>query len=147
MVALAKSRRCTIMNTQTLHTELRFRTSRSSGSGGQHVNKVNTQVELLFDVDHSTQLTSAQKQLIHQYLSNRIDQSGILHITSSGTRSQLRNKKRAIAKFDQLIEEALRPRPKRKKVKPLRVETEKRLRKKRLHSEKKALRKKVDVYH
>ena len=135
------------MNIQALHKELRFRTSRSSGSGGQHVNKVNTQVELLFHIDQSTLLTLVQKQLIHQHLQNRIDQAGILHITSSGTRSQLRNKKRAIAKFDQLIEEALRPKPKRKKVKRLQEDTEKRLRKKRLHSEKKALRKKIDVYH
>lgn len=134
------------MNTQTLHTELRFRTSRSSGSGGQHVNKVNTQVELLFVVDASEVLTDHQKALIHERLGNRIDQAGILHILSSTTRSQLRNKKIAIEKFDELISEALRPLPRRKKVKPLQADDEKRLQKKRSLSEKKALRKKIERY-
>jgi len=134
------------MNTQILHRALRFRTSRSSGSGGQHINKVNTQVELLFDVNQSTQLTEKQKQLIHKYLSNRIDQAGVLHITSSSTRSQLRNKKKAIAQFDNLVMEALRPRAKRKKIKSPRADAETRLRKKRFHAEKKALRKKITVY-
>jgi ribosome-associated protein len=133
------------MDTINLHKELKFRTSRSSGSGGQHVNKVNTQVELLFDVDASKVLTDDQKALIHERLGARIDQAGMLHIVSSSTRSQLRNKKIAIEQFDELISEALRPRPRRKKVKPLQADDEKRLQKKKIRSEKKALRKKIDL--
>lgn len=132
------------MDIDKLHTELSFRTSRSSGSGGQHVNKVATRVELLFDIAASDVLSEAQKERLQRRLSHRISQSGELQLSCSETRSQHRNKQLVIEKFDDLIREALRPRPKRKKVPRARqANPKKRLEKKRRHSAKKALRGKV----
>lgn len=132
------------MDIEKLHTELAFRTSRSSGSGGQHVNKVSTRVELLFDIAASTVLNDKQKALLSERLSNRIRQNGELQLACSATRSQHRNKELVIAKFDELIRQALRPRVKRKKVPRSRQANPKaRLQKKRRRSEKKALRRKI----
>lgn len=129
-------------DTKALHHELRFRTSRSSGSGGQHVNKVETRVELLFDVEGSNLLFEKQKKLIRRRLKSRINKEGILIIANQESRSQARNKEAAIAQFDELIKKALRPPKKRKKVKRLTAHPEKRLRNKKRRSEKKALREK-----
>ena len=132
------------MNLEQLHTELNFRFSRSSGSGGQHVNKVSSQVELLLDVEASLALTDAEKRNIMRHLASRINQEGILQVRNSDTRSQHRNKELAIRHLDELLQEALRPRPKRKKVTPLRADPNRRLERKRRKSEKKALRGKVE---
>lgn len=132
------------MNIDNLHIELNFRTSRSSGSGGQHVNKVATRVELLFDVDASVFLTGDQKKRIRQKLRHRITKDGILLLDNSETRSQHRNKQLVIDQFDYLIREALRPEKRRKKVPRSRqAHPKKRLEQKRRRSEKKALRGKV----
>jgi ribosome-associated protein len=134
------------IDTELLHQELKFRTSRASGSGGQHVNKVETRVELLFDVDGSPLLSDPQKKLLHQRLHSRINKEGTLIIASQTHRSQVRNKEEAIAKFDELIQRALKPRPKRKKVKRLTSNPKKRLQAKKRQSEKKAKRKKVNPW-
>jgi len=132
------------MNTEKLHKELTFRTSRSSGSGGQHVNKVETRVELLFDVNMSQELDVQQKTKIWEKLENRINKEGILIVSSQASRSQLKNKKTAIKKFDELIEKALSKKKKKKrKAKPFVANKKKRLKAKKKHAEKKALRKKV----
>lgn len=131
------------MDLKALHAELQFRTSRSSGSGGQHVNKVETRIELLFSVRESQFLSNDEKERLLQLLANRINKEGILLIASGNYRSQLRNKKAAIEKFDELLGEALKPPKKRKPVKKLTANPEKRLEAKRRHSEKKALRGKV----
>ena len=131
------------MNAEVLHQELKFKTSRSSGSGGQHVNKVETRVELRFDVAGSGILNEYQKALISRHLANRINKDGYLIISSEDSRSQLRNRQIAIFKFDQLITEALRPRKKRRGAGPLQANREKRLQEKRRRSEKKALRGKI----
>jgi ribosome-associated protein len=134
------------MDIDKLHTELNFRTSRSSGSGGQHVNKVATRVELLFDVDASVFLSPEQKVHIGQKLANRITKEGILLLDNSETRSQHRNKQLVIEQFDELIREALRPKKRRKKVPRARQpDPKKRLEKKRRRSEKKAMRGKIRV--
>jgi ribosome-associated protein len=134
------------MDIDKLHTELNFRTSRSSGSGGQHVNKVATRVELLFDVDASVFLSPEQKVHIGQKLANRITKEGILLLDNSETRSQHRNKQLVIEQFDELIREALRPKKRRKKVPRARqTDPKKRLEKKRRRSEKKAMRGKIRV--
>lgn len=131
------------MDTKPLHIELQFRTSRSSGAGGQHVNKVSTQVELLFDVDASVFLSDTQKARIKKQLKNRINREGVLQLRCSSSRSQHRNKQLVIQYFDELITKAVKAPPRRKKVKARQADPATRLRKKREHAEKKARRKKI----
>lgn len=131
------------MNPSNLHKELNFRTSRSSGSGGQHVNKVETRVELLFDIQASVFLSDGQKERLVEHLANRINKDGVLNVASESSRSQSRNRRIAIKKFDELVTEALRPRKKRRGAGPLKADRKKRLEEKRRQSEKKALRGKV----
>lgn len=128
---------------EALHKELKFRLARSSGSGGQHVNKVSTKVELLFDVIHSQMLNEAQKTLILERLANRITQEGILQIASEASRSQLQNKNTVIKKFNQLIFKALQPKKERAEVKAYTADKRKRLAEKKQTGEKKATRRKV----
>ena len=80
-------------------SELKFSTSRSSGPGGQHVNKVSTKVTLEFDLFSSPNLTDEQKELVRERLANRLTKDGVLLVRSQLTRSQLANKNDAIAKF------------------------------------------------
>ncbi len=132
------------MNISDLHKELKFRTSRSSGSGGQHVNKVETRVELLFDVNASQELDVEQKTRIWAKLENRINKEGMLIISSQDSRSQLKNKNMTIQKFDEFIKKALsKEKKKKRKAKPFVADQKKRLNAKKKRSEKKALRKKV----
>lgn len=94
--------------------EIQFRFARSSGPGGQHVNRAETQVELLWDVAGSPSLTPDQRQLLLAAMANRIDKNGILHLVSGHTRSQERNRQEVMARFVRLLQEALRPpRPRR----------------------------------
>lgn len=133
------------MDIDILKAELDFRTSRSSGSGGQHVNKVATRVELLFDIEASQFLNNSQKARIKSRLKNRITKEGVLLLDCSETRSQHRNKQLVIDQFDQLIREALRPPKRRKKVPNARqTNPRKRLEAKRRQAQKKALRGKVE---
>ena len=120
-----------------LKTELKFRTSRSSGPGGQSVNKVNTKVELLFDVWDSAVLSFDQKEIISAKLRNRINTEGIFSMSSDETRSQLKNKELVVSRFIQLLNEALVPVKKRKATKRSRASVEKRLRNKKYQSDKK----------
>jgi len=127
-----------------LEKEFSFRMSRSSGKGGQHVNKVSTRVELLFDVLNSEILTEREKNLVIKNLAAIISQNGILQIASQDSRSQLRNKENAKAKFFEKLEKALtieKPRKKTRKPKSL---NEKRLKKKKIQGEKKSTRQKVN---
>lgn len=123
-------------------SELAFRTSRSGGSGGQHVNKVETKVELHFDVLNSAYLSEGQKRKILDKLKNRINKRGILRISSESERSQLANKKKVIVRFYELLKECLKKRKKRLPTKPSFASKEKRLRKKKEQSVKKVRRKK-----
>ena len=132
------------MRNRAFEKEFSFRMSRSSGKGGQHVNKVSTKVELLFDVLNSELLSSDEKKLILKNLGAIISQEGILQISSQASRSQLRNKEDAIEKFYQKIEKAItKVKPRKKTRKPKSVD-EKRLKAKKIQSEKKASRKKID---
>ena len=125
-----------------LHSEIRFKAVRSSGKGGQHVNKVSTSVELYFNVQKSAQLTYEQKELILSKLKNRISSEGELMVVSQTERSQLANKKKVIQRFDELIKKALQKKKKRIPTKISEAKNKQRLEKKKLHSEKKAFRKK-----
>lgn len=133
------------MNLQEIHKELTFKMSRSSGSGGQHVNKVATRVELSFDVVNSQALSEKHKAFILERLQNRITQDGVLQLASEASRSQLQNKKTVTKKFDDLIEKALKPRKKRKKTGAFKADNRKRLKHKKQHAEKKAARKKINI--
>ena len=130
---------------EALTKDLKFRTSRSSGSGGQHVNKVSTKVDLLFDLWGTEQLSDKQKQKIQSVLKNRINHAGTLLISVDATRSQALNRNRAIKKFKQLIEKALQPAKKRKGSTKPKANPEKRLEAKKKRANVKALRKKVVI--
>lgn len=124
--------------------ELKFSASRSSGAGGQNVNKVNTKVELRFDVLASQHLSEEEKSMIIQKINNQLTNDNILLITSQSARSQIQNKEKTIEKFFLLISKALTPRKKRKPTRPSATSKEKRLQSKKMISEKKDLRKRID---
>jgi len=121
--------------------ELRFNFSRSSGPGGQNVNKVNTKVELRFNIGQSAILTEDQKEIVKIKLSSKINQEGELILISQEKRSQIQNKQLVIEKFYQLINKALTPRKRRLRTKATQASKEKRLKNKKEHSEKKSRRK------
>jgi len=129
------------IQTGVLDKELKFAFSRSSGPGGQHVNKVNTKVELRFNIDLSQVLDDEQKEILRDKLSTQISQDGDLIIISQATRSQLKNKDVAIDKFYLLINQALKPKKKRKPTKVSKAAIEKRLKEKKELAEKKSRRK------
>ena len=126
---------------EELHRELNFKTSRSSGPGGQHVNKVESRVELLFDVENSEFLEKDQKVVVFEKLRNRISNEGMLRLQCDETRSQVKNKEIVVERFLQLIKEALKPKKERKPTKPGKASREKRLRNKKKLAEKKEYRK------
>ena len=116
-------------------SELRFRFARSSGPGGQHVNRSATQVELLFDVANSPSLNETQRQRVLRKLKSRIDKEGILHLVSQESRSQLRNREEVVKRFQELMREALRTPKRRLPTRPTPASQERRLREKRRRSE------------
>lgn len=121
--------------------ELSFKTSRSSGSGGQNVNKVSTKVELRFNIEKSELLTGDEKDRVRIKLKNRISSEDILILSSDSERTQLGNKKKVIELFLEMIEKALQVPKKRRKTKPTKASKEKRLKEKKILSEKKKYRK------
>ena len=116
-------------------SELRFRFARSSGPGGQHVNRSATQVELLFDVANSPSLDEAQQRRVLRKLKSRIDKEGVLHLVSQETRSQLRNREEAVERFQELMRDALRVPKSRRPTRPTRTARERRLGEKRRRGE------------
>jgi ribosome-associated protein len=126
------------MNYQDLNKEVSYRTSRSGGAGGQHVNKVSTKVEILFVVNDSSVLTERKKTIILEKLSNRINLEGVLSLKCDETRSQTANKEIVFDRFINLIKTALTPVKKRRPTKPSRSSVRKRLDSKKKHSEKKS---------
>lgn len=133
------------MNWDTILSELNFRTSRSSGAGGQHVNKTETKVEVLFDVMNSQGLSEEEKSTISTKMTARINDDGILLMSSQKSRSQFSNKEDVIERLRLQIIKALAPKMKRKKTKPSRESVEERLTQKKLDSEKKASRRKPEL--
>lgn len=121
--------------------ELVFCASRSSGPGGQNVNKVNTKIELRFDVMNSAVLSEEEKSIILTKLKGKINSDGILIITSQEDRSQLKNKETAISKFYTLVTRTLIPPKPRKHTKPTAASKLRRLTEKKKTGEKKSLRK------
>ena len=120
-------------------SELAFRFSRSGGPGGQHVNRTETRVELMFDVANSPSLLEGQRTRILGRLAGHVDGDGVLHVISSATRSQARNREDAVQRLRALLAGALRRRKRRVPTKPSRSSREARLdRKRRRSSTKKA---------
>ena len=125
-------------------SEITFQTSRSSGPGGQNVNKVESRVELRWNLAASAVLTDIQKGLILEKIAGRLTTDGDLLITAQDDRSQLRNKEIALAKFHELLRKSLlRPKP-RKATKPSKSAVRKRLEGKKIHGEKKANRRRLE---
>ncbi|HLF14247.1 MAG TPA: alternative ribosome rescue aminoacyl-tRNA hydrolase ArfB, partial [Bacteroidota bacterium] len=125
-------------------SELTFRFSRSGGPGGQNVNKLETKVELLFDVAHSAGLTDEQKQRILLREKNRIDADGMLRVTAQESRSQFENREVAVEKLVSILAGALAKRKKRVKTRVPKASREKRIEGKKLRGKKKQMRGRVD---
>ena len=124
--------------------ELHYRFVRSSGPGGQHVNKSETQVELTFDVAHSPSLSDVQRQRILSKLKNLIDAEGVLHLTAQSERSQLRNREAVTERFRALLAAALHVPKARRPTKPSAAAKERRIEGKKLRGKIKQLRKGVN---
>ncbi len=127
---------------ECLIREVEFRTSRSSGPGGQHVNKTESRVELLWSPQDSDCLNEAQKKMITSRLRSRITGDGVLIMASEKYRSQYRNKAEVTQRFLDLIQASLVPVKKRRPTKPTRSSVEKRIRSKKIRGDIKRTRRK-----
>jgi ribosome-associated protein len=124
-------------------SELRFEFSRSGGPGGQHVNKVSTRVDLVFDLDGSPSLDESQKEMIRVRLGARIDSSGSIRISARESRSQWQNRRQVVAKFQKLLQHALTVRKRRVASKPTAGSRERRVSAKKRRSQTKSFRGRV----
>lgn len=125
--------------------ELTFKAIRSSGSGGQHVNKVSSKVELIFNLPESLVFNEEQKQRLLNKLQNRLSKEGVLILQCGESRSQHKNKSIVIKRFLELIKDALKVPKKRRPTRVPKSVIKKRLKSKRKQSEKKANRQKPDI--
>ena len=123
---------------QALLNECRFEATRSSGSGGQNVNKVSTKVILLFNALESNLLSQEQKEIFLSELHTRISKNGIFRISSGRERTQLANRKRVIEKFIKLVENAFKTEEERIATKPTKSSKLKRIESKKVLSDKKS---------
>jgi len=124
-------------------SELAFRYARSSGPGGQHVQRTETKVELLFDLAGSPSLSEAQRALAMSRLGGRVDHAGVLHMTSQAGRSQLENRVDVIERFRRLLAAALKPPKARRPTRPTAAARQRRLEEKRRRSQAKQQRRRL----
>jgi len=125
--------------------ELNFKAIKSSGPGGQHVNKTASKIELSFDVLNSKVLTEEQKQLLLKNVSSRLTKENVLILFCDESRSQHKNKDIVLKRFLQLIEKGLTIPKKRKPTTPTKASVKKRLKSKKNISLKKLSRKRPDL--
>jgi ribosome-associated protein len=130
-----------IIGGRNFESEIAFNATRSSGPGGQHVNKVSTRIELRFDVLASHLLQEEEKSMVMKKLASRINKEGILILTSQSERSQYDNKAKVIERFHRLLEKAMTPPKKRTPTRPTAASKAKRLETKHIKSVKKVFRK------
>lgn len=122
------------MDVEKLKSELSFKAVRSSGAGGQHVNKVSSKVILSFDIAQSHGLTAAEKELLKSKLQSRLSSDVVLSLQADEDRSQIRNKQIVSRRFFEILKTALVPQKQRKITAIPRVVKEKRREEKRLRS-------------
>lgn len=130
------------MNKEKILKELQFKAVRSSGAGGQHVNKVSSKVELFFDLENSLGISLEEKQRLQLKLASRLTKENIMIISCDDSRSQHKNKELVIKRFFKLITENLKIAKKRKATKPTKASVKRNAESKLRNSLKKALRKK-----
>ncbi|HOX82042.1 MAG TPA: alternative ribosome rescue aminoacyl-tRNA hydrolase ArfB [Chryseolinea sp.] len=127
----------------SLGNEIIFSASRSSGAGGQNVNKVNTKVTLKFDVKNSQYLSDEEKEIILKKLATRLTNDGVLVMSSQEKRSQLQNKDAVVLKLEKLLAKAFEKKKARKATKPSKGSVQNRITEKKQQSEKKQWRQKL----
>jgi ribosome-associated protein len=133
------------MNKENLIKECTFKAVRSSGAGGQHVNKVSSKIELIFDVQKSKEFSEEEKDLLYKNLRSKLTNKKLLLLTCDESRSQHKNKEIVIKRFFEIIINALKIPKKRKPSKPTKSSIQKRLDKKKKNAYKKAFRKKPEI--
>ena len=133
------------MNSETIIKELKFKAVRSSGAGGQHVNKVSSKIELIFDLLNSSELLDEEKELLLKNLRPKLTKENILLLTCGESRSQHKNKEIVIKRFLKLLTNGLKVPKKRKPTKPSKSSIKRRLEKKKKQAYKKALRNKPEI--
>ena len=133
------------LNKEQILRELQFKAVRSSGAGGQHVNKVSSKVELSFDLASSEGLSDPEKNRFRSKLKSRLTNEGVLVLQCDEARSQHRNKDLVVKRFFELLKKTLEVPKKRRPTKPTKSSVEKRLKTKKMAAEKKAVRKKPDL--
>lgn len=132
------------MKVEILNSELNFKAVRSSGAGGQNVNKVSSKMVLIFDVATSHGLDDAEKLLLQTKLKTKISQENLLILTCDEDRSQLKNKRIIIKRFFEMLEKALVKPKKRIATKSTKGANERRIQEKKKAGEIKSGRKKID---
>ena len=133
------------MNSEGIIHELNFKAVRSSGAGGQHVNKVSSKVELMFDLQNSNVLNLEEKELLLKNLKSKLTKENMLLLQCDESRSQHKNKEIIIKRFLELIKNGLKIPKKRKATKPSKSSIQKRLDKKKKLAYKKAFRRKPEL--
>jgi ribosome-associated protein len=118
-------------------SELTYRATRSGGPGGQHVNTSSTRIELLWDLERSRAVTDEQRERLRAKLAPRLDSDGMVRVVASDRRSQQQNRIAADDRLAALVRHALHVPKKRRKTKPPAAAKERRIKEKKLRSERK----------